>query len=99
MAVNIGRDIIVDGDEWDAVLTRLKQADTDFNDTFNEYLKIMNNLKSFGIIRGTRHDNLEAFYNAAKLLKDVSTEYLGNIETAIRENLVQPVEEADKYDG
>lgn len=96
MAEGIGRDIIVDAEEWDAIIGQLEAKDKAVKDMLDKFIEALNILVNDGFIRGTRHDNMEIF---TKEITNLRSQIDGVYESAksAANDFKKNTESADQY--
>ncbi len=96
MAEGIGRDIIVDTEEWDAIIKQLEAKDRAVKEMLDKFIEALNTLVNDGFIRGTRHDNMEEF---TKEVTNLRSQVDGIYESAKKavDDLKENAKSADQY--
>ena len=96
MAEGIGRDIIVDAEEWDAIIGQLEAKDKAVKDMLDKFIEALNILVNDGFIRSTRHDNMEIF---TKEITNLRSQIDGVYESAksAANDFKKNTESADQY--
>ena len=96
MAEGLGRDIIVDAEEWDAIIGQLEAKDKAVKDMLDKFIEALNILVNDGFIRGTRHDNMEIF---TKEITNLRSQIDGVYESAksAANDFKKNTESADQY--
>lgn len=98
MAEGIGRDIIVDTDEWGSVMKQLEEKDRAVKEMLDKFIEALNTLVNDGFIRGTRHDNMEMFTKEVTNLRSQIDGVYESAKSAV-ENLKKNTESADQYNS
>lgn len=96
MADGIGRDIIVDTDEWNDIMKQLEEKDRAVKEMLDKFIEALNTLVNDGFIRGTRHDNMEMFTKEVTNLRSQIDGVYESAKSAV-EDLKKNTESADQY--
>lgn len=96
MAEGIGRDIVVDTEEWDAILGQLEAKDKAVKEMLDKFIEALKVLVNDGFIRGTRHDNMVTFTNEVTNLRSQIDGVYESAKNAV-EDLKKNTDSADQY--
>ena len=96
MANQIGRDIVVDTDEWDNIMKELEAKDRAVKEMLDKFIEALDILVKEGFIRGTRHDNMDIFTTEVKNMRSQLDGVYDSAKSAI-EDLKHSTESDDKY--
>lgn len=96
MADGIGRDIVVDTEEWSIILGQLEAKDKAIKEMLDKFIETLNILVNDGFIRGTRHDNMEVFTEEVTNLRSQIDGVYESAKNTI-DDLKNNIESADKY--
>lgn len=96
MADLIGRDIVVDTEEWDNLVNELENKDQLIKEMLDEFIETLDLLVNEGFIRGTRHDNMAIFTTEVKNLRSQLNDICDSAKSAVND-LKENTESEDQY--
>lgn len=92
------KDIIVDVQEWNNILSQLKEKDSVVKTMLDEFIKALDILVSDGFKQGNRHDNMETFKAEVVKLREQINGIYESVEQAVSDLKIR-TETDDKYRG
>lgn len=96
MADLIGRDVVVDTEEWDNLMKELENKDQVVKEMLDKFIEALDLLVNEGFIRGTRHDNMAIFTEEVTNLRTQVDGVYDFIKSAIND-LKNNAESTDQY--
>lgn len=96
MADQIGKDVVVDTEEWDNLIKELENKDQVVKEMLDKFIEALDLLVNEGFIRGTRHDNMAIFTTEVKNLRSQLNDICDSAKSTVND-LKENTESEDQY--
>ncbi|MGN0632201.1 MAG: hypothetical protein ACI4JN_12835 [Ruminococcus sp.] len=96
MAEGIGRDVVVDAEEWNTILGQLETKDKAVKEMLDKFIIALNILANDGFVQGSRKKNMETFRNEVSALRSQLDGIYESAKSSV-DGLTSNAESTDKY--
>jgi len=96
MAEPLDRDVIIDSDEWTAILGQIKIKDNSVKTKLSAFISALDVLATDAFESGTRSENIAQFKKEVEKLQTQLNDIYTSIETAITD-LYTEADDKDKF--